>query len=678
MKHARRGLHRHRHCLHLGHPEEAEADDYAFKKRNEDEIETEKYATQLKMEVGADPVGYSDKMKTFLEDRIKKNSEEAPSGKAQEKYGRYAEQTYTKHYIDAHGYETTKRAEYFRDSIDTQVSQLAGLNLEQPDPVKTMENYQVAEDMINKSTDRHYDAEQATKMLEKTRLRFTDSLITGYDRNEQYDKGLAFLKSDHPLVSSMDSKIRGQMMEQMAKGMKRQQREQAHEISAQTRDVLYQLNSGEDMDPAEIKVLEARIKSNPTFKGDEKARTLDTLKSAQKVNSLVKELSNAGPERMNELQAKLNKQLGDGTFNAATHGQLKQGFQEAKNRVLRERNEDGAWAWMKNSAPGQALFKQAQSGSAEDMKRFLDVSLARQTELGIPPNKQRVLPKFYSNDIANTILATGTNPQGASKAISQLAQKFGPNFEKAFDELTQDHKDIDKGLIVAAHAVDEGSRYGIVNNVINKEAINKRFKDGEGDNNYLEELVAQKMMPVANSFTSMSNDSSPLGVSNAISDQVTLEAKRLMGERGMSDPEQAVKTAYDSVIDKNFYVKSAANTTIIMPKFFTGYYGKKHAVDPDKVAHFVRYNSQAGNIAKLNPAMPKEWEGHEEQWHQKLAEDGKWVTTPDRQGLRFVLRADDGKYYRTFNKNTKQPIERSFLDVTNLWERPKAVDNNEI
>jgi uncharacterized protein YdcH (DUF465 family) len=647
--------------------EEAEADDFAFKARNEDEIATEEYATKLKLEVGEDPVGYSDKMKSFLEDRIKTNDEAAPSGKAREKYAKYAQTTYAKHYIDAHGYETTRRAEYWRDNIDKQANELASLNLENPDPAKTMENYAVVEDMITKSTGRHYTAEQATQMLDKTKLRFTDSVLSGYTKNERYNEGLAFLKSDHPMVATLDTKVKGNFIEQMTNGVQRQQREQAHEISAQTRDVVYQLNAGENVPAAELKILQARISSNPQIKGDEKTRTLDTLKSAQQVNTLVKKLSDANPEEMNKLQAELDTKLGDGTFNAATHGQLKQGFQEAKNRVLRERNEDGAWAWMKNSVPGQNLFKQAQSGSAQDMKRFLDVSLARQTELGIPPSKQRVLPKFYSNDIANTLLATGTNPQGATTAISQLAQKFGPNFEKAFDELTQDHKDIDKGLIVAAHAVDDNSRYGVVNNVFNRTDINKKFETNGGDSNYVNTLVDTKMNGVANALLQTSNDSSPLGVTNAMADMVSLEAKRLLGEQKMSDPDKAVEAAYASVIDKNFYTRDAANSTLIMPKKFKGYGGAMHDVDPEKVANFARHYSNAENIAELNPVVPKQWEGHEAQWHEMLAEKGKWVTSPDRQGLRFVVQADDGKFYKAYGKD-KKPIERDFLNITNMWE----------
>lgn len=147
-----------------------------------------------------------------------------------------------------------------------------------------------------------------------------------------------------------------------------------------------------------------------------------------------------------------------------------------------------------------------------------------------------------------------------------------------------------------------------------------------------------------------------LGVANVIEGHVQLEYKRLIASGVSTDHDDAVKTAVDNVINKNF---SLTNNKVPLP------IPKNLEADPDSIEDFVDATKRASGFNRFAEQFdiqpPEGFPGTREQYLNEIKETSQWVWDgADGAELMEITKA--GAPARVLGK-TGQPIRVKYKDM---------------
>lgn len=389
------------------------------------------------------------------------------------------------------------------------------------------------------------------------------------------------------------------------------------------------------------------------------------------------------------IAANFDKKLGiSGDTNPATLGiklDAKQKLMSTLNSLSSQWEKDGVTAALKSNPDVYKLYlaskdKDVNPEGAAAYVKYLDAVTDQQKYLGIRNVRTTTVAEA---DQMVQFMKTSTDPSTMNQYLSTIQNQFGKHAPMVMDEL----KKVDEAMgdyKVIMHTPPEG-REGLVDAVMNKDAINKQYKEVFKENTEeINSAVDSKLQNFNSSIIGASNNSSGISYLNSVRDQVMLRAKRDLIKNPALSATEAVQSAFDSIVGNNFHVVSAKGSKIIVPKNI----GNAHIPDNAEplFRSFLSVNSTPEAFKQLGVDAPKSYKAMTKKeidqnlgmtaqgvntlsnpsgidvYYRQLAQRARWVPNSSLTGIKLMWQEDDGTVSQVFGKN-KLPIEKSYVEI---------------
>ena len=401
------------------------------------------------------------------------------------------------------------------------------------------------------------------------------------------------------------------------------------------------------------------------------AKIHDKINAAVAVGEIVKMAASTPRGKMDSLLNSFDKKMNLAASEAAKHDprMADVGSDEAvkNNRhvskeflsrqlgaIMKEQEEDPV-QWALNNRPELA---NALRGTADGVgvPEYQNKVLSYQKFLGIPLDKQRVLSDSQAFSIKQTLKAI-PNASDTAAEINKLQSIHGANFPRVMAEVAGKDKEL-QAYAVVAHAPPY-AREDAVDSIKFAPQIKAA---AEGDDKLKEDLklvdsqVAGHMAVLNKVIMGSSNDLSGMGATNALSELVSLTAKKRIVKSGM-EVKEAVRTAYQDVVESAYTVASGGKSSTLVPRVINN-----TRIDPELVEAHLSVYSKSENFSDLGIAIPKTETRGADDYYRNLAHVARWVPNKDQTGVVLMQVETDGKLQPVYNKYGV-PIQKSYENI---------------
>lgn len=298
-----------------------------------------------------------------------------------------------------------------------------------------------------------------------------------------------------------------------------------------------------------------------------------------------------------------------------------------QSNVLDARKENPGLA-VRQAVPAvqTAWQKFEQSQKPEDLQAALKQSMLAQTALGIPRDKQRLMPNELIWSMSGAVKSS--KPEEAAKVMSATAEAFGPYWNQAFREMS---KNLDGHLRVSATVKDsvsaamlvEGSRQSVT--ALRKAAGVKEDDKGIG------QAVASDDRVIALA-TSLSQRAGGSGTATQIQASIELLALQRMRSLG-EDQASATEAAIQRVVGDNYAFGGGGGFGRAATR---SYRIPKQAGDADVINRAALRIQSTLPVQELD--LPRDVPGSlkkytAEAYGNAVRREGFWVTNDDESGV---------------------------------------------
>ena len=320
----------------------------------------------------------------------------------------------------------------------------------------------------------------------------------------------------------------------------------------------------------------------------------------------------------------------------------------SRDRIKAEQKADASGYLHKTYPELNHLKVAARTGDPEAQRAYEHMVQNHMKYLQIPVEDQSFLTKADISRYGTNITAgidAGTGPM----TVAQFQQEMGLNFKEGMSDLIKSGA-VPSGLMAVANMADPVSREKTLNLFQDRKGIETEWKSpgriSESDNTSFKNAMGEKM----SAFSTAIHQAGQGGYKyiNGFADLVGMEAKSLYLRGEESDVEDAVSTAYENIVSKNFNTLDGLNGKILVPK--NDRHGKE--IPTKWVESFTEAYSTAQAISVLEPSPQYADESESNQnksvwanlnesertiafqnYTQKIAEHGKWKVDSAFGGL---------------------------------------------
>ena len=282
---------------------------------------------------------------------------------------------------------------------------------------------------------------------------------------------------------------------------------------------------------------------------DQATNLIQNLDTERQFYNARQQIALSSPEQDKDILAQYQPE----GANYAAQAQRRDLLEKAINQKWNAVQKDPA-AYVLQASP--ALQQAWQDASADPAKlpAALSLSSSLQSQLGVPQDMQRVMPANYAASQAADI-ATLPPDQAAAK-ISTMATQYGPQWNKAFSELTQAHLPAAYQVLAT---VDGPARTALVEAL---KAGPKQLADLAGPSaDAIKKGMPQIVGPFLRTVTAAPNGAP---IADAWQNATQALAYRYAGQ-GM-DPDDAINRAYDDLIGSRYDIANAPGYNARAPK----------------------------------------------------------------------------------------------------------------
>lgn len=532
---------------------------------------------------------------------------------------------------------------------------------------------------------------KATATGKKEKVTLEAALSIGWIDTDQYEKLKAqgkthFVGTRDPKISGAGMKINAailtselspaqkeELIRKFSKAAEEKKSFQFSQIIDRANDTIVALRAGREPDRALVSEVLGAIRSKTYDKAqtEKLIRTYADFLIAEGTGHVRRQFVNAPRSEWDQIELeneKYNQRQLDAiakdhpdiaalkfkeAFMAATKDAAQRRFVDAaKQGIISAQNENPVQYVIEN-VPGMTK-KQGfiLSGDPRVTQQYLAEIIQHQKRLEIPESAQRLTTPGERAALGELINA-GTARQTAER-ISQLQDQFGKHFPRIMNELVAAKK-IDPALLMTTHVEGLDDRERIASNVKNGKEIKKAFSDADLDGKALTSEINAVMNDYRSALIRSGADGENVRQFNAIYDQVEIEAKKIMIDRGDISPAEAAQEAV-SILTNTLPPLTSGNSTIILPRRLNGQIVNRTTVDA-----YIRSHTTAKAFEQMGVEIPQGME--KETFYEHLENFGRWELVDNNTAIKLVIDHPQSRRIEVIDKNGK-PIKRSLLDIT--------------
>lgn len=491
-----------------------------------------------------------------------------------------------------------------------------------------------------------------------------------------------FTKGDkvklNPEIAVLMQSLTPRQKEQLTDNLKAKMRENTQirmgDLNAQINGFQAFAAAGGDYTEKDVAALKAQINSVPHLTKQARVRLMDEVNTADVLNKQVKLMQITPRSQWGKILETADVKIAGASLGdpdpamqaagkdfavAGNRAKAKERLLTTMQIVAKQQNEDPA-AFVQKDPQLQMLYRGTKDDDPAATANYLRQSFAKQNYLGIPPDNVRALSKSEAIDYGMQ-LKYQTSSGEMNTYMAGLQRKYGEYFPKVMQEISATDPTL-KGTESAVYAPPE-IRGQILDVLKNRPVINEAFSKLPRMT-YKQDLINQNirsevLSDLNRAVMDSSDGAQGQGVVNTLQELVELKVKSDLNYDPSQDVKTLVQKAKADIIDRQYSIVSAVNSSILMPKQINGIPLSEQAVE-----NFATDFSSQEGLKKLSLATPKSFEanGQGDAWLGYVEERGRWVTNADQTGIKLVVIQPNGSKVQVYNKYGK-PVERSFQRI---------------
>ena len=366
--------------------------------------------------------------------------------------------------------------------------------------------------------------------------------------------------------------------------------------------------------------------------------------------------------RANELERNDPRIAGIGE-DFASQGQrlaITESFDASLKNLEAQQNKDAATFTIRNNQTLGLLYKGMQDGNPDAVKKYMTEAKNYQDFLGIPEAKQRYLPIPDAQTQAN-MLSVADSDQVASK-MTAMQEQYGQDFAKVFNEVSKEDKKLSP-LMAAAYVENRTSKKDIIENVKMADEIKTRFK--ESDLKDLGKEVDDEVTDIVDEFeqtvVAVNDDGSAIGFSNAIKEQIALDAKRELINNPNQKASDVVEKSYQKIVSETYQIANTSRYKAMIPRNIDG-----NRLDVAAVENYMDVILDESSVQNMSLTVPSAYtmtHGVEARtrFNQDVSDRGIWLSNDAQDGAILVMPGRDG--YVPLKDASGKQISKKYVDM---------------
>ena len=658
---------------------QAETEDYAFNRAQDDHVEISDYAAQLKLDTKPGTKEYSTQLKQYLDDRFQKNLEDAPTNEARKAYQEKAGHIYSNNLVEGEVFENKRNVEAYQQNTLEKVDLLSQEFENNP----RYDTYKARIDEIKNHVDNQvgslYDEESATKLKEKLEFKTSLGIMNGIHAKGQSSEGLKLLGMEYDKKNRALKPIDGYQESDISKGLGPDQKaiwldrfdhtiKSDHEITKQevnndVTDMVHDFVKKGVVDMDKYHATMFKIQESG-IRGPEAAKLRSTLEAGLAAGREIEKLDRLPIDQVLKFESKISTT----GFNSSTKDAIATQVENYKDLLIKNAQSDSHQYILDQNPKIKLLDEKAKSLRQDDVQALVNATKAAQSAMNFSPRDQRVSSKETTQRYADLITAA-PNATVAAQTMAQIEKAYGADAPAIFRDMEKDNRfDANGGAyLVAAHVDDLNSKKVMIENIKNGKAVNLDYKTSFGDDSRKAILnyTNNKMMAVDSALYKSDPSGAQSAFSNGLKYQVMTEAQKIM--LGSHTTEQdAVDKAYSNIVDKNFVPVTSERSTFLLPRMSNG-----QPVNQANVETYVRAHSSVEGFDSLNLQTPASYKAKfpnssdselKSLYYNKLEQRNRWKMTPTGTGIMLIDEEPNNGNIPVLEKS-KKVIQKSFKEI---------------
>lgn len=544
------------------------------------------------------------------------------------------------------GLEANNKSKYAVNETRNMMDSAASGSFNEWNPEQNFRNSQSIKNLISASN--FYDADTKAGLAKET-AKITNNMVEGVlERQDigEMQKALTDLqdRSLAGLFQDMDPKVKQKAINGLEKGIKRYVDKARVKVRDDLKEAVFAMENGANLsDPAiqkDITSLENSIVA--TLPADEAKEALSEINTYKVANKMSKDFA-FDLEALDVDAVSEEIAVGEGIEGAANKARAKKVLSELKRKKQEQFKKDPVAYILENDTGMRNDALELSSGSSGQFEfnnyiRNMDYIYDR---TGTPRTARKYLPQNIVDQYGGSINTMVTNGDYASASLmmEELDAKMGDKLGRVWDELGLDPK---MGVMFEIENLQD--RKNIMASMGQAKAITKEFKDQglESDTdikNKIQSSDLYKAMTRLNGGQGAFVNENAQGYKQAIMN----EYKRL--RLAEVEEDEAMKMAMAPFMRGKTVIENGDNPLLVKDDYAIGI---KNFID-NFAGQDVDYVNELGVELKGKGGANLS----DEDKNMNIRERGKWVYDKKLEGLRLVMRYEDGSMAQIMNKEGK-------------------------
>src|SRR3990167_115134 len=661
----------------------------------EDDIDRGKFENDLRLKTPADGSGYAGNMRNYLQKRFKDGQNNMPSESARQRYVEAVKGDFSNALVKAQNYEFKARQDFKLENNIKLRNESASRFAVAPDHNEAVAAADKWESGVRQGVGIDYEEGLADELIKEGRNYFARQNFNGYDATEDYDTGLAVLRSksaDGRIAKDLKPEEASAYMKAFQKGRKRKMEKELHDISYKMNQLEYTAASGKSIDVGDVNLMVNRLKNMPddVIPPQEKNDRIDTLRFLPRFQYQVSQLNKQPLTELGKITSGVPGVDKSGT-NARDRLHYEKLFEQQKAQIVESVKKDAMADGIQNNPALATSYARMRTGDEKATIKFVNEMDNYYNTRKVPQEWRRVFTKSDSMVMGETLI-NNKEPLEGVRQLDKMQRSFGPAFERAFTDLVKDNSNV-APYAVAAYADSPSAKLQIFKNLSGAEDINTLYKSNSekwSDVDINSQIMSN---PSVNDIRQSLIDSGGTGSANlaiekALVEQVRLEAKRISvsGTANIAkNVDQAVKNVLgeakfvDVGNDKKIWLKSETNGVqnnyTAIQNFFDGFNNRMKSQKID-----VQQTNDKGTIGFKNVPkfdafeqmklwIPIDKNGNrvdKVEYFEYLRDNGRWISNENNDGAYFSKKIGD--VWVKVLREDNSAVEVKFSDLS--MDRP--------
>lgn len=685
--------------------------------------DVEAYKEQLKMTVGADYKGYTDKIQEFVNSRMEKSQAAAPSERARMMYSESASTRFTSQLIDANSTEHMERAKYYGEDVDKNIQMNSDSLVSYPSVSGAYEKIDTMNSWIDQQTGTVFSPALSTEKKKVNGNQAALSVMKGLYNHalRDHDRWETISRQAEDVLNGTDTESqlrpkdkqignlllpgqKAQIIEDFIRLRKDRTRTSVAELNRMSADAVEGAYNGKARNTAVGPAWDRAIGLGAT-EPEAKLRFTTEQEVARLAGNVRRGMARSNPENwvgmIDSLGNEVERAKADRTIPAeaatqsdymeVTLDQWKRKLESETPGLQRELKEDPA-AYVNKYFPNVSRLSKESFKGPQQTTKYITANLAAQRSMGVPEHQLRYLSKSETAGIARMIGA-GDEKNGSDQ-YTRLQELYGPYWNQVHAQAVAD-KSLTSDHFIVGNMEQPFDRQTALAMIRNADPIKKAFGErydskAEAD---LKTTVREQIEPFRRAVSNMSVGGGAENFANSFENMVMLKAMQEKNRTDM-DSSEAVSRAM-RMITNTFHVANGGAGLLLMPKQID-----ERPVNKDAVEAFVSSHMNPAGLDTLRVQLPggRAWlenltpDERKSNFYSQVQKTGVWVydgkasmrlmyDDPER-GPQYVLdsrrpMARKGPKGETFYEALTVPIQNVPMDdltrdaIRGFWGKTK-------